>query len=173
MFGNPAFWQTVTSLLAPLVGVLSIAISGGGGSRLSKRIAHHADLRQKLTDGTGAADRMDDFLSAEVTWLAEHEERRFKRKINWGNLVGAIVFAVLTSVGIFLLWNWVRGTYADGSWWVYVAGFTLTVFGLLFACLTGALFLSMFEPEKTEDQKATERAQKGAKKAARDAAKKS
>ncbi len=166
-----AVWQTITSIALPLIGVLGAFVSGGG-TRLSKKISHHADLLGKLDGAPVAKEKMQALLAQEMEWLTDRESKRTKRKINWANLSGGIIFALLTGGGVYGLWTWSSYTYRAGSPLFILAVATLGLFGLFFTFFTGFLFLSIFEPAKTDVEKAAEAQAKTAKKLERDARRK-
>lgn len=130
-------WQTITAITVPLILGLA-SFLGGGGSRLSKKIHHHADLLDKLDGAPAASDALATLLAKEIRWLDAKESAKQARKINWRR-VGEVVVATLGGVAatgaafqvaaVLEQENDFWGSVASGAA-AAIAGFSLFVIGL-------------------------------------------
>lgn len=113
-------WSAVA--VAILTVVIGPILRGEASGRLAKRIAAHADLRQKLEGNSVALQHLDSLLTSESQVLNERETYRLTRKLNGGNVAALVVVAL---VGGGLVYGLVSGAIAASALpvlpWVVVA----------------------------------------------------
>lgn len=90
-------WSAIS--VAVLTVVVGPLLRGEISGRLAKRIALHADIRQKLEDVPDALTHMDMVIASEAQSLKERETHRLTRKLNAGN-VAALIFIALVGRAI-------------------------------------------------------------------------
>lgn len=138
-------WQTITAIAVPIILGLG-GFFGSGGTRLSKRIHHHADLLDKVKDSPVAFSAVSALLEKEVRWLDEKESARQVRKINWPRVaLAAGVAASSTSLSALTLHLAFEINEADAGW----GGFAIGAAGAVTAIsvfVTGTYLARIFEP---------------------------
>lgn len=88
-------WTTIAAVAVPII--LAVAgFVGSGGTRLSKRIAHHADLIGKLEHAPEAKAALCALMVKEVSWLDEDETRKRTMPFEWRPLRASLIWAVVT-----------------------------------------------------------------------------
>jgi hypothetical protein len=120
-------------------------LRGELSGRLAKRIAAHADLREKVEKMPDAIRDLDDLLVTETKVLRQREEHRLTRKVNSANVAALILVAAAGGGGVYGLVTWALS--AGGGWraLLYViAG----VYGLFFIALAAAGTRTVFDPVK-------------------------
>lgn len=100
-------WSAVA--VAILTVVVGPILRGEASGRLAKRIAAHADLRQKLEGNSAALQHLDSLLVSESQVLEERETYRLTRKLNGGNVAALVLVAL---VGGGLVYGLVSGALA-------------------------------------------------------------
>jgi len=95
-------WTTIAAVAVPLI-LAAAGFIGGGGSRLSKKIAHHADLIGKLEHAPDARRALSALLAKEVAWLDEDETRRRTTPFPWRRFAAILFWLALSLVGAFSL----------------------------------------------------------------------
>lgn len=156
-------WQALATIAVPVLSVLG-ALLRGGGSRLSKRIGHHAELLDKLKDAPEASQEIQQLLRVEAKRLREREEQRAGRQLNKSNLAAAIFITVVTAAIVYPTVNWLLSTL--GTLWMIAPIGVLVLVGPLGIALAAVGFATIYDAPKTDEEKRAERARKAAKKAA-------
>jgi lipopolysaccharide export LptBFGC system permease protein LptF len=140
-------WQTVTAIAVPIVLGL-IGFLGTGGTRLSKRIHHHADLLEKLKGADVASAAMAALLAKEIGWLDAKESARQARKLNWRRVREAFFVALASlflSVFAFLIAALVNE--ANSAVGDFAFGCAISVLGFSFYVI-GTALSRIFEPKR-------------------------
>jgi len=139
-------WQTITAIAVPLISVLIGLITGGGDTRLSRRIAHHIEILNSLEKHSDATAKMRRLVEAEIDHLTAREKARQARKINGINLTMSIIFGLGTAGTTLWLTTFITNHGRDPWAWV---GITLISIGLaVVALFTIAGFATIFNPPK-------------------------
>ncbi|MDA4895513.1 hypothetical protein PFZ55_52545 [Streptomyces sp. MS2A] len=136
-------WSAVS--VAILTIVLGPMLRGELSGRLAKRIAAHADLREKVEKNPAAVKDLDILLATEIEVLRQREEYRLTRKVNGGNVAALIFVALLGGGGVYGLVSW--GLIVGGGWSIaiYIAA---AVYGLFFVAVAAAGTRTVFAPAK-------------------------
>jgi len=146
-------WQTIlASLAAPIIGAL-VGFFSGGGSRMSKRIEHHADIAVKLEKSPDALKAMQTLMVKEIGWLDARATARNARKLNGGGLFWAVFFALITGGAVYLLWTWAASLADERSAFLWVGIVVLVLVGFLMMVVTGVAFSLIFKPAKTPEER--------------------
>lgn len=138
-------WSAVTVALLTIV--LGPMLRGELSGRLVKRVAAHAELREKIADVPAALADLDHLLTSEVAVLREREEYRLTRKVNGANVAALIFVAVTGGGGVYGLVT--AGLAAGGAWGIVlfvIAG----VYGLFFVALAAVGTRTVFSPPKNK-----------------------
>lgn len=139
-------WQTITAIAVPLISVLIGLITGGGDTRLSRRIAHHIEILNSLEKHSEATDKMRRLVEAEIDHLTARENARQERKVNGANLSLAIIFGLGSAAMTLWLTTFITNHGRDPWAWV---GIALISVGLaLVAVFTVVGFSMIFNPSK-------------------------
>jgi amino acid transporter len=153
-------WQTIlASLAAPIIGAL-VGFLSGGGSRMSKRIEHHADILAKLEKAPDASKAMQRLILKEIGWLDSRATARNARKLNGGTLFWAVVFALITGASVYFLWTWAADLAEAQSAFTWVAIALLVLIGFFLMILTGVAFSTIYKPAKTPEERKADTAAK-------------
>ena len=138
-------WQTLTAVAVPIILGL-VGFLGSGGTRLSKRILHHADLLGKLDSAPEASKAMASLLAKEVGWLDAKESARNTRRVNWQRVrMAALVGAsslIASGAGLLVA---AEVAQINSSLGHFAFGGTISVTGYGFF-VTGVALSRIFEP---------------------------
>lgn len=138
-------WSAIAvSILTVVIGPL---LRGEVSSRLVKRIASHADLRQKLEGNSAALTNLDSLLATETAALMERETYRLTRKLNGSNMA-ALIFVALAGGGLVYGFISIAVTLSEVPvlYWVF---FVLAVLaGLLSISLAAVGVGTLYAPPK-------------------------
>lgn len=137
-------WSAIA--VAVLTVIVGPIIRGEVSGRLLKRIAAHADLRSKLSDGSAAKRELDALLDAEVKALRTQSEYRLTRRVNGGN-VAALIFIAL--VGGLIVYGLVAaGLALSGTGWAIILFVVAVLVGLFAILLAAAGMGTLYAPPK-------------------------
>lgn len=90
-------WSAIS--VAVLTVVIGPLLRGEISGRLTKRIAAHAEIREKLENNVDAVAHLDELIASETQVLKDRETYRLNRKLNGGNVV-AVIFVASMGGGI-------------------------------------------------------------------------
>lgn len=116
-----------------LLGVIGPLRAREAGGRFYRRVRRLAQLRSHLTDGTAAADRLDELLDAEIGKLAV----RHSRKLDGINLFTIVFLAVVGGVVSFGLVTWAQAISGAGAAAVWVLFWIWSVTVVIFVIVGG------------------------------------
>lgn len=136
-------WSAVAVALLTIV--LGPMLRGELSGRLVKRVAAHAELREKIANVPDAVSDLDHLLTSEVAVLREREEYRLTRKVNGGNVAALIIVALAGGGGVYGL---VTAGLAVGGGWGVVLFVIAGIYGLFFVALAAAGTRTVFNPRK-------------------------
>ncbi|PQZ51102.1 MULTISPECIES: hypothetical protein [unclassified Microbacterium] len=137
-------WSAIAvALLTVVVGPL---LRGEVSGKLHKRIAAHADLREKLEGNKVALTDLDDLLNEEVKVLRDREVYRLTRQLNGGNVAALVIVAL---VGGAIVYGLVSGGLAlQGSLWSIALYVAAALVGLFAIALAAVGLRTLYEPRK-------------------------
>lgn len=125
-----------------LLGVIGPLRAREAGGRFYRRVRRLAQLRPHLTDGTAAADRLDDLLDAEIGKLAV----RHSRKLDGSNLAAIIIVSLFGGAVSFGLVTWAQGLTGFGATVVWGV-FWVWSFSIVMLVLVGGLS-RLYKPDE-------------------------
>lgn len=135
------------SLLTVVLGPL---LRGEISGRLVKRIAVHADLRQKIEGNEKAIAELDSLLAIEIASLREKETYRLYRKINGANVAALVVVAVIGGLVEYFLVSVASHSLHAPVLFLILVVFAVLV-GIIAIGIAAAGVSSLYEPaEKSE-----------------------
>lgn len=149
-------WQTITAIAVPLLSVLIGLITGGGDSRLSRRIAHHVEILNSLENHPAATEKMRAVVESGIDALAKRERARHARKLNPWNLVLAIILGLGAAASTWGLTSFITAHGRDPFAWVGITLISIGVFAV--ALLTIAGFSTIYTPAKPKQTPGTNEA---------------
>ncbi|WP_143882746.1 hypothetical protein [Curtobacterium sp. KBS0715] len=137
-------WQTIAVIAVPLVSVLIGLFRGGGDTRLSRRVKHHAEILKVLDGFTKASDAMEGLLVEEIGVLKDRELARSRRRVNGGNLAVAVILAVVTAGATFWLTTFASEHGRDP--WAWIGVTLLSLLAVTLVIFTVAGFSTIYNP---------------------------
>jgi len=135
-------WQAITAVAVPMLGIIASLFRREPSTRLSKKIAHHIELATSLKDLPAPFAHMSELIAAEVKELARQEKGHLGRVLNKASLTLAIILAVLSGAGVYLLWNWITATRESPFLWVSIS--VSIIVGIALLVVTGAGFSTIY-----------------------------
>ncbi|MBD7956842.1 hypothetical protein H9651_04275 [Microbacterium sp. Sa4CUA7] len=134
----------LSAVVVPVfLGVIGPMRAREAGGRFYRRVRRLAQLRPLLSDGSSAADRLDELLDSEVEKLA----KRHARKLNGANLA-AIIFVSLVGGAIsFGLVTWAQAITGPGAAVVWVLFWLWSFLVAVFVLVGGSQSLYKVEED--------------------------
>lgn len=144
-------WSAIS--VAVLTVVVGPLLRGEISGRLAKRIALHADIRQKLEDVPDALTHMDMLIASEAQLLKERETHRLTRKLNAGNVAALISIALVGGAIVYGLVS-IAIAIQDTAVLFWLIILVTGVVGAFVVALAAVGLGAVYEPPREKSKKA-------------------
>jgi hypothetical protein len=133
----------LSAVVVPVfLGVIGPLRAREAGGRFYRRVRRLAQLRPQLSDGSIAADRLDELLAAEVEKLA----KRHSRKLNGANLAAIVFVSLVGGAASFGLVTWAQAISGVGAAVIWVLFWVWSFLVVVFVLVGG--LPSLYKTEK-------------------------
>lgn len=122
-------WAAIA--VAVLTVIVGPVLRGEFGNRSTRRLAHHASLRESLSGNTGALEAIDELIEVEAIKLRKRELRRLSREIDGGS-IAALIFVTVVGSGVVYGLIALANAISSGPWYWALIFLATGVGGLAF-----------------------------------------